>query len=116
MPTDATIAPASRATDGMPMQGIPTDGILKEGILTEGILKEGLATARRPRRVLAAAGPAVSRILRQTIGQNSVLRIAQASLMGYKAWPFCAVRVGRTANQTANPIRTSRPRPGDING
>src|SRR5437868_10571303 len=74
MPTDATIAPASRATDGTPMQGI----------LTDGILKVGLATARRPRRVLAAAGLAVSRILRQTSGQNSVLRIAQASLMGYK--------------------------------
>ena len=76
----------------------------------------GAAGPAAARRQLLAAAPEARRILRQTAVRNSVPRIAPGRLMGYKALPFCAARVGRTANRTANPIRTSRPRPGEIHG
>ena len=106
MPTDATIAPASMATEGP----------AKVGTVTEGMLTDVPVVARRSRRGLAANGPVVRRILPQPSARNSVPRIAPASPMGYKAWPFYAARVGRWANRPANPIRTSRPRPGEIHG
>src|ERR1700756_2921420 len=78
--TDGTAPPASRATEGP----------AKVGTVTAGMLTDGLAVARRSQRGLVATGPVVRRILRQQTDQNSVPRIAPASLMGYKAWPFCA--------------------------
>src|SRR5438128_3948152 len=115
-----------KVTDGVLTKGVLTDGIApasrategpaKVGTVTAGMLTDGLAVARRSQRGLVAPGPVVRRILRQQTDLNSVPRIAPASLMGYKAWPFCAARVGRWANRPANPIRTSRPRPGEIHG
>src|SRR4051812_6853432 len=107
MLTVVTTVPPSRAT---------AEGPARHGMATPGVLTHGPAVARRLRRLLVATTPAARRILRQTAVRNSVPRIAPGRLMGYKALPFCAARVGRTANRTANPIRTSRPRPGEIHG
>src|SRR3954452_7542268 len=121
MVRDATL------TDGVPTKGMPTgdtavppsratEGLARDGMAMPGMWMDAPAAAPTVRSQLVAAAPAARRILRQTAVQNSVRRIAPGRLMGYKALPFCAARVGRWANRPANPIRTSRPRPGDING
>src|SRR4051794_618200 len=115
MVRDAT-AKEGVLTDGMAPASRTTEGPAKVATVTDGMLTDGLALARRSRRGLAVARPVARSILPQTTGRNSVQHMAPASLMGYKAWPFCAATAGRWANRPANPIRTSRPRPGDIHG
>src|SRR5438270_5238898 len=115
MVRDATVKDGV-LTDGMVLASRATEGPAKLATATDGMLTDGPALARRSRRVLAVARRVARSIHRQTTDRNSVQRIAPASLMGYKALPFCAATVGRWANRPSNPIRTSRPRPGDIHG